>query len=105
MNSVITDLAKNGHIDVEEVDVTGWLLDKCLRKLLQQTCLYSLVLMHIAPELLAERRNRNIACSATPTGDIFALSCVIYETLFRLPLVDAETLHERPSWNLENNSK
>ena len=55
------------------------------------------VLMHIAPELLIERRNRSIAFTATHAGDIFALSCVIYETLFRLPLADAETLHERPS--------
>ena len=60
-------------------------------------CDNCVVLMHIAPELITERRNKNVAFGATVPGDIFALSCIVYETLFRLPLADAETLHARPS--------
>jgi hypothetical protein len=53
--------------------------------------------MHIAPELIATHRGRQAGFDATVAGDIYALASVIYQTMFRQQLADADVLHMNPS--------
>jgi serine/threonine protein kinase len=48
--------------------------------------------MHMAPELIMNRRSRTAPFPATMSGDVYAVGCVMYQILYRLPLIADEQL-------------
>jgi hypothetical protein len=48
--------------------------------------------MHIAPELIMERRAPSAPFPASMLGDVYACGCVLYQILYRQPLIADQQL-------------
>jgi hypothetical protein len=53
--------------------------------------------MHVAPELVAARRSLTAPYPSSMAGDVYAFGCVIYQIVYRLPLVSDDWLAEHAS--------
>jgi serine/threonine protein kinase len=87
----LSDYGLNDVLDeMTRADVTTAhepLVDGTVGARLSSAILTHAVLNHIAPELIMQRRSHSAPFPASFTGDVYAVGCVLYQILYRRPLI------------------
>ncbi|CAM6004052.1 unnamed protein product [Sphagnum balticum] len=86
LNTVLDEMAFNDVLSVHEASVDGKLLLSVPNPFLSSE------LMHIAPELIMDRRTRTSPFPASMPGDVYTCGCVLYQILNRQPLIPDQQL-------------